>query len=127
MQRIKIAPRPNWQARARELGFTFHSLDGETYWDESAYYAFSLAEMEREIEDPAQELEELCRAAVARIAGSDTLLERLRVPKMAWELIRRSWRKVDLPRKKVRSTVAEKCWWEWCGHGCFTSATTATM
>ena len=61
MQRIKIAPRPNWQARARELGFTFHSLDGETYWDESAYYAFSLAEMEREIEDPAQELEELCQ------------------------------------------------------------------
>lgn len=95
MQRINIAPRPNWQARARELGFTFHSLNGETYWDESAYYAFSPAEMEREIEDPAQELEELCRAAVARIAGSDALLERLRVPKMAWELIRTSWRNED--------------------------------
>ena len=95
MQRIKIAPRPNWQARARELGFTFHSLNGETYWDESAYYAFSPAEMEREVEDPAQELEQLCRAAVARIAGSDALLERLRVPKMAWELIRTSWRNED--------------------------------
>lgn len=95
MQRIKIAPRPNWQARARELGFTFHSLNGETYWDESAYYAFSPAEMEREIEDPAQELEELCRTAVARIVASDALLERLRVPKMAWELIRTSWRNED--------------------------------
>ncbi len=95
MQRIRIAPRANWQARARELGFSFHSPNGETYWDESAYYAFSAAEMEREIEDPAQELEELCRAAVARIAGSDALLERLRVPKMAWELIRTSWRNED--------------------------------
>jgi glutathionylspermidine synthase len=92
MKRIKIAPRANWQDRARELGFTFHSMNGETYWDESAYYAFSPAEMEREIEDPAQELEELCKQAVARIAGSDALLERLRVPKMAWELIRASWR-----------------------------------
>ena len=95
MHRIRTAPRANWQERARELGFTFHSLNGETYWDESAYYAFSPAEMEREIEDPAQELEELCRTAVARIAGSDALLERLRVPNMAWELIRTSWRNED--------------------------------
>ena len=95
MQRIKIAPRPAWQERARELGFTFHSLDGETYWDESAYYAFGAAEMEREIEDPAQELEQLCRAAVARIVADDALLERLRVPRSAWDLIRRSWRQEE--------------------------------
>ena len=95
MQRIKIAPRPAWQERARELGFTFHSLDGETYWDESAYYAFGAAEMEREIEDPAQELEQLCRAAVARIVADDALLERLRVPRSAWDLIRGSWRQEE--------------------------------
>jgi glutathionylspermidine synthase len=92
MKRVKIAPRANWQDRARELGFTFHSPNGETYWDESAYYAFTLAEVEAEIEDPAQELEELCLAAVERIAASDTLLERMAVPRMAWDLIRTSWR-----------------------------------
>ena len=80
MQRIKIAPRSNWQNRAHELGFAFHSLDGETYWDESAYYAFGAAEMESEIEDPAQELEQLCPAAVARIVADDALLERMAVP-----------------------------------------------
>lgn len=92
MQRIAIVPRPNWQARAAELGFTFHSPNGETYWDESAFYSFGAAEMEREIEDPAQELEGLCREAVERIVADDTLLRRMRVPEMAWELIGESWR-----------------------------------
>ena len=34
----------------RSIGFTFHTIDGERYWDERAYYAFTLNEIERRIE-----------------------------------------------------------------------------
>lgn len=84
-----------WRQRAKDLGFAFHSPAGEVYWDESACYAFSLSEIETEIEDPTQELESLCASAVARIAGDDRLLQRMAVPRSAWELIRQSWRRND--------------------------------
>ena len=95
MRRVRIAERPNWRERATELGFAFHSPNGEVYWDESAYYAFSLAEIETEIEDAAAELDQLCRAAVARIVADDRLLTRMAVPQKAWELIRKSWKRGD--------------------------------
>jgi glutathionylspermidine synthase len=95
VERIRIAERPGWRDRARELGFTFHSPAGETYWDERAYYSFTLAEIEDELESAAQEIEELCRAAVARIVADDRLLERMAVPRNAWEIIRQSWRRND--------------------------------
>ena len=46
MRRVAIKPRDNLAARASELGFDFLEFDGEPYWDESAYYAFTLAEIE---------------------------------------------------------------------------------
>lgn len=95
MRRLAIAERPNWRERAGELGFTFHSPSGEGYWDERACYAFSLAEIEAEIEDPAQELEQLCMAAVARIVGDDRLLERMAVPRAAWDIVKESWQRND--------------------------------
>lgn len=95
MRRIAINERPRWRERARELGFAFHSPNGEVYWDESACYAFTLAEIENEIEDVAQDLEGLCMSAVARIVGDDRLLQRMAVPRSGWELIRQSWRRND--------------------------------
>lgn len=90
-----MTERAFWRQRAKDLGFSFHSPSGEVYWDESACYAFSLPEIESEIEDPAQDLEALCTSAVARIAGDDRLLQRMAVPRSAWELIRQSWRRND--------------------------------
>lgn len=52
MRRIVCPERDDWQATAVAMGFTFHTLSGERYWDESAYYAFSLEEIERGIEGP---------------------------------------------------------------------------
>ena len=74
MRRIAMPERAFWRQRAKDLGFAFHSPNGEVYWDESACYAFTLPEIESEIEDPAQDLEHLCTSAVARIAGDDRLL-----------------------------------------------------
>lgn len=95
MHRIPIAERPNWQERARALGFTFHSPNGETYWNETAYYGFSLAEIENDIEAPSKELDDLCRLAVDRVVRDDKLLAQLGLPQSSFELIRTSWNRND--------------------------------
>ncbi|MDP4944437.1 MAG: glutathionylspermidine synthase family protein, partial [Alishewanella sp.] len=59
MKRIPIAPRPGWQDFAESVGFDFHTIDGEAYWDESAYYQFSLAQIEQDLEAPTEELHQM--------------------------------------------------------------------
>jgi len=40
---VSPAPeRDDWRITADETGFDFHTLDDERYWDERAYYAFTL-------------------------------------------------------------------------------------
>jgi glutathionylspermidine synthase len=95
MQRISVSPRANLDARARETDFTFATIDGALYWDERAYYAFTLDEIERDLEAPTGELAALCLELVARVADDERLLTRLGIPKHAWGLIRDSWRKAE--------------------------------
>lgn len=92
MRRLKLPPRPDWQRAVERLGFAFHTLDGETYWDESVAYAFTLEEIERDIEIPSREIEELCFAFVERALGDEALLTRLAVPPAFWDYIAESWR-----------------------------------
>ncbi len=80
MRRVPIAERPDWRQRAVECGFDFHSLHGEPYWDESAYYAFSLREIEEDIETPTATLEAMCRELVARAVQDERILDRLAIP-----------------------------------------------
>lgn len=91
MKRVAIAERPDWRPRADELGFTFHSPGGAPYWDESAYYAFTLDEIERDIETPTAELDQMCRELVDRVVRSERLLSRLAIPETAWDAVRTSW------------------------------------
>ncbi|KTC36806.1 hypothetical protein AO265_16355 [Pseudomonas sp. ABAC61] len=79
MKRMPSTPRADWQATAEQLGFAFHTFDGEPYWDESAYYQFSLRQIEDDLEDPTQELHELCMALVAEVVESEELLQRLAI------------------------------------------------
>lgn len=95
MRRVKLAPRPNWQAEVERLGFAFHTIEGETYWDESAAYAFTLAEIERDIEAPTGEIEQLCFAFIERAIASEEILTKLAIPEMHWPLIRDSWQRGD--------------------------------
>ena len=62
---------------AVEHGFDFHSIDGDPYWDESAYYCFTL----QQIED---DLEELVPVAMGLENASDVLGEHLRIDGMGW-------------------------------------------
>jgi glutathionylspermidine synthase len=78
MQRISCEERPDWRARAEEIGFDFHTLHGQRYWDERAYYAFTLKEIEQDLEAPTAELEKMSRELVARIIADERLMRRAR-------------------------------------------------
>ncbi|HEX7916607.1 glutathionylspermidine synthase family protein [Rudaea sp.] len=92
MRRIEIAERPDWRASAERLGFRFHTIDDDVYWDERAYYAFTLEEIERDIEAPSGELHEMAMDFVADCVRDEALLKRLAIPEAYWDWIAESWR-----------------------------------
>src|SRR5712691_3016372 len=91
MQRIACPERDDWRITADETGFDFHTLDDERYWDERAYYAFTLDEIERQIEEPAGEIDAMCLELVARAIDDESYLCRLKIPDTFWPLIYKSW------------------------------------
>ena len=95
MQRIEIEPRANLAARVAETGFDFATIDGEPYWHESAYYGFSLREIEKDLEIPSTELAELCLELVDRVVRDERALQRLQIPEHAWGIIAESWQRRD--------------------------------
>jgi glutathionylspermidine synthase len=92
MQRITCPERDDWRLTAEQSGFAFHTIDGERYWDERAYYAFTLDEIEREIEGPTGEIDAMCLELVRRAVDDERTLRRLKIPETFWPLIAESWR-----------------------------------
>lgn len=95
MFRMPCQPRKGWQQLASEFGFHFHTMYGEPYWDESAYYQFSLQQIENDIEDPTAELHQMCLAIVDEVVRSEQLLEQFCIPAQHWDLVRDSWHNRD--------------------------------
>jgi glutathionylspermidine synthase len=95
MQRIQVNERPDWRKRADEVGFIFHTQNGEPYWDETAYYAFSLKEIEDDLEAPTTTLDGMCRELVARAVADERILKRLAIPERFWNFIAASWKRGD--------------------------------
>ena len=95
MRRIALPPRPDWPEQVERLGFGFHSPDGAPYWSESAAYAFSLEQIERDIEAPTGEIEQLCFAFIDRALASEAILTRLAIPQAQWSFIAESWKRGD--------------------------------
>lgn len=91
MHRIPLDERPDWKIRAKDLGFHFHTMHGEPYWDETSAYRFTLAQVEGDIEDPSARLHAMCLEAVAEITGSEELMTRLGIPAPHRDLVARSW------------------------------------
>lgn len=91
MLRRDIAPRKHWQSLAQEYGFHFHTIKGEPYWDESAYYQFTLEQIERDIEDPTQELHEMCLHVVDEVVQSPQLLTDFCIPQAFHEAVCDAW------------------------------------
>ena len=92
MQRIPVKPRSNIEGAAAKHGFVFHSDTGIPYWDESAYYQFTLGQIEDDLEGPAEEIEGMCFEVVARAVEDETILQRLGILEPFWDYIANSWR-----------------------------------
>ena len=89
MLRIATNPRPDWPSIVESQGLLFHSIGGEPYWDESAYYLFEAAEIDQ-IEAATMELDELCLDAVEHVIKQGRLDE-VGVPPTFHDFVARSW------------------------------------
>jgi glutathionylspermidine synthase len=91
VRRDQSPPRPDWQGRVEQVGLPHHTAaDGTPYWDESACYVFSEAEVD-ELESATAELHQLCVAAAREVIENARWAE-LAIPPGAVPLIERSWR-----------------------------------
>jgi glutathionylspermidine synthase len=90
MQRIPLTPRDNWQQKVESVGLTFHTLEnGTPYWDESAAYQFTTAEIDT-LEAAGNTLQEMCLAAAQHIIDEKRYAE-LDIPASAIEAIEWAW------------------------------------
>ncbi|MEU0951971.1 glutathionylspermidine synthase family protein [Streptomyces niveus] len=99
MQRRTIEPRPGWQQTVEEQGLVYpltrypdDSL--RPYWDESAYYVFSLPEVEA-LEVVVEELHAMCLAAAEHIVKNDRFADLGITDRRLVALIAESWRRRD--------------------------------
>ncbi len=73
------------------MGLTYHTLnDGSPYWDESAYWEFTLAEIDR-LEAATNEIQRLALSAGEHILEHNRFAE-MRIPAAAVERIRETWK-----------------------------------
>ncbi|MFI2257758.1 glutathionylspermidine synthase family protein [Streptomyces tubercidicus] len=97
MERHTIEPRPGWQQTVEAQGLIYpltrypdDSL--RPYWDESAYYSFTLPEVEA-LEEVVEELHGMCLAAAAHIVEQDRFSDLgIDDPRLA-RLVAESWRR----------------------------------
>lgn len=88
-------PRADWQRKATEYGFKFHTMNGEAYWDESAYYQFSLKQIEEDLEKPTEEIHQMCLAVVDLVVKDEERLKQFQIPSHYWQQILDSWQRHD--------------------------------
>ena len=91
MKRLEIACRDNWKKKVEELGFAYHTLNGEVYWDESAFYAFSRAEIDV-LEKASNKLHRMCLKAVDYVIR-ENLYSRFCIPENYISRIKKSWQR----------------------------------
>ncbi|OZV77264.1 glutathionylspermidine synthase [Micromonospora echinospora] len=95
MRRETRTPRPDWQTTIREQGLVYAETelpDGElmSYWDESAAYAFDLAEVLR-LEEATEELHRMSVAAAEHVVARNRYAD-FGIPAWAAEAVARSLR-----------------------------------
>lgn len=89
MRRETREPRPDLKQEVEKLGLTFHTLEGQPYWNEAAVYQFTSGEIEI-LESASNRLHEMCLAAVEHVVAND-LYSRLGIPEVAHQVIARVW------------------------------------
>ncbi len=90
MRRETILPRVGWQRRVEQkFDFHFHTPDGQPYWDESACYVFSAAEIDN-LERATDALHEMCLALVQKVID-ERMFGLFLIPKEFEQLVIDSW------------------------------------
>jgi len=92
MQRVTLTPRADWRRIVEEHGLTFHSpaaMAPQPYWDESAAYRFTAAEIDT-LEAAGNELQAMCLAAAQHVIDHRRYAE-LAIPAAAIPLIEWAW------------------------------------
>ncbi|AMV26818.1 Putative acid--amine ligase YgiC [Gemmata sp. SH-PL17] len=89
MRRVTVDPRPNWQKRVEEFGLYYHTLRGEPYWDESAFYQFTNYEIDV-IEEATNVLHKMCLDLVQEVIDK-RLFGLFLIPQEFEEYVVRSW------------------------------------
>ena len=89
MRREALVPRSDLEAHLEELGFPYHTIDGEPYWDETHCYRLDAAQVDA-LDDATAELHALCLNAVQHVVGSGRLAE-FAIPAEWHATIARSW------------------------------------
>ncbi|MHB8110119.1 MAG: glutathionylspermidine synthase family protein [Syntrophorhabdaceae bacterium] len=91
MRRIKLHNiRDNWQSKVEEIGFYYHEIDGNPYWDESVYYEFTSDQIDH-LEDVTNTLYAMGKKLVGYVFDN-SLGSRMGIPEPFFELARDSWR-----------------------------------
>jgi glutathionylspermidine synthase len=90
MQRIAVPPRADWRDKVEALGLVWHTASGAPYWNEAAYYAFTLDEIDR-IEAATRALYSLFVQAGDYIVER-RLYDRFAIPEWCWPLIDEAWK-----------------------------------
>ncbi|MEU4199594.1 glutathionylspermidine synthase family protein [Streptomyces sp. NPDC045470] len=102
MKRHTTRPRPGWQQTVEAQGLIYpltrHPDDSlRPYWDESAYYSFSLPEIEA-LEETVEELHAMCLAAAAHIVEHRRFADLGIEDRRLADLVAESWyRRAELP------------------------------
>lgn len=99
MERHDIQPREGWQRTVESQGFAFHTSEDEVtgdlrpYWDESACYSFTPAEIDL-VEAATEELRLRCLDAVQHVIDN-RLMSRFGIPEQYHAWIADSWDRDD--------------------------------
>ena len=89
MKRLVIEERPNWQKSVEHHNLDFHTINGEKYWDETACYEFTAAEID-ELETATQEINSMTLEVVQKVI-TDDLFSKLCIPNWCVVPIINSW------------------------------------
>ncbi len=93
MLRLNTEERPHWRDLAKKFGFGFHTAYGEPYWDETAYYQFTLKQIEDDLEKPTEDIHQMCLEVVDTVVGNEYWLRKFQIPEPMWQDLYDSWQK----------------------------------
>ena len=93
MKRHVCEPRSDWRAKVESVGLTYHSHEAGPYWDESACYELSAADVHA-LESAANTLHTLCIEAAEAVI-ENAWWTRLGIPAIAVPAILNSWERDD--------------------------------